>query len=351
MTRPITLLSLLGLAVLTVAAAAGCRDSSRTDVAPAPATLAGRVTVGGSSTLLPLSRMMAESFHVAHAAVEVSVAETGTGDGFRKLCAGEVDIVGASRPINAAESAACASRSLKFIELPVAFDSLSVVVNASNTAVSCLTTRELKILWAPAAEGTIARWSQVRAGLPDQPMSLFGPGKDSGTFDYFTLAINGAERSSRHDYAQSEDDANLVRGIASNTNALGYFGYAYYLANKDALKLVAIDSGHGCVLPSAESVADGTYQPLSRPVFIYATTVAAARPEVKAFARHYVSPDHATAVQQIGYVPLPAAALLSISRRLDRGVTGSIFGEHGSVLGVTAEAFADDDHVKNALVR
>ena len=206
-------------------------------------------------------------------------------------------------------------------------------------------------MWAPAAPGQVNRWNQIRSSFPDQPLTLFGPGTASGTFDYFTLAVVGTQSSSRMDYTKSEDDAVLVKGVADDPNALGYFGYAYYLANKDKLKLVSIDSGRGCVVPSADTVADGTYQPLSRPIFIYVNRKAAARPEVNAFTRFYIAPESARYVHDVGYVPLPPVTLLSVAKRLDKSTTGSIFGGRGSVLGVTAETFQDEDKIKSALVR
>jgi phosphate transport system substrate-binding protein len=283
--------------------------------------------------------------------VQVSAQSSGTGGGFRKFCAGEIDFTGASRPINAAESQACQANHIEFIELPIAFDSLSVVVSAKNTFVGCLKVDELRRVWEPAAEGKLTRWNQIRSDFPDQPLALFGPGKDSGTFDYFTLAVVGVESSSRSDYTKSEDDTVLVNGVAADPNALGYFGYAYYLANRDKLKVVAVDNGEGCVVPGPQTVADNSYQPLSRPMFVYVSRSAAARPEARAFARFCVDPDNAHFVRDVGYVPLPAVTLLAAARRLDKGVTGSIFGGRGSVLGVTVDTFQDEDRIQNALVQ
>jgi phosphate transport system substrate-binding protein len=214
-----------------------------------PPALAGSVTMDGSATVLPVSRKMADAFQQRHPGVKVAAQSSGTGGGFRKFCAGEVDVTGASRPINAAESQACLANHVEFIELPIAFDRLSVVVNAKNMFVGCLKVDELKRVWEPAADGKLTRWNQIRSEFPDRPLALFGPGKDSGTFDYFTLAVVGVESSSRSDYTKSEDDTVLVKGVAADPDALGYFGYAYYLANRDTLKLVAIDNGQGCVVP------------------------------------------------------------------------------------------------------
>jgi phosphate transport system substrate-binding protein len=210
---------------------------------------------------------------------------------------------------------------------------------------------ELKHLWEPRAERSVTRWNQVRSSFPAQPVALFGPGASSGTFDYFTLAIVGTESRSRKDYTASEDDEVLAKGVANDANAMAYFGYAYYQEHQDTLKLVAVDNGEGCVTPSAETVVDNTYQPLSRPIFIYVNKESAARPAVHALARSYVDPENAKYVQEVGYVPLPMATLLATGRRLDSGTTGSLFGERGSVLGLTAASFEDEDRIKSALVR
>jgi phosphate transport system substrate-binding protein len=281
----------------------------------------------------------------------VKVENSGTGGGFKKFCAGQIDMNGASRPITAHEMKECQANHVAFIELPFAFDSLSVVVNARNPFVECLTVGELKRMWEPGAEGTVTRWNQVRSTFPDQPLSLFGPGRESGTFDYFTLAIVGTESSSREDYTKSEDDAVLVNRVAADLNALGYFGYANYAANKATLKLVSIDNGSGCVGPSMETVAENRYQPLARPIFVYVSEAAARRPEARALARFYVAPENARFALDVGYLPLPTVTLLGVGRRLDKGLTGSAFNGRGSVIGVTADTFQDEDKVKNALVR
>jgi phosphate transport system substrate-binding protein len=274
---------LLGLVV--AGSLAACSDNKPSG------PLSGRVSMDGSATVLPLSQAMAQAFHDANPNVEFGNEFSGTGGGFKKFCAGQVDLIGASRPIKSAEGEQCKSHKIEYIEVPVAFDRLAVVVNPKNTFVDCLTVNELKAMWEPAAEGTVAQWRQIRASFPAQPLVLFGPGNDSGTFDYFTLAVVGTEASSRGDYAKSEDDRIIEHGVAGEPNALGYFGYAYYQENKDELKVVAVDNGHGCVAPSAQTVADGTYQPLSRPLFLYVSLTAAARAEVKAFTRFYLAPE------------------------------------------------------------
>jgi phosphate transport system substrate-binding protein len=302
---------LLGLAV--AGALSACSDNK-----PA-GSLSGRVTIDGSATVLPLSQAMAQAFHEANPAVEFGNEFSGTGGGFRKFCAGQVDLVGASRPIKSAESEQCKAQRIEYIEVPVAFDRLAVVVNPKNNFVDCLTVNELKSMWEPAAEGKTNQWKQIRASFPVQQLVLFGPGNDSGTFDYFTLAVVGTEASSRGDYNKSEDDRVIEHGVAGEPNALGYFGYAYYQANKDELKVVSVDSGHGCVTPSAQTVADGTYQPLSRPLFLYVNSAAAARPEVKAFTCFYLAPESTKYVTQVGYVPLPLTALTAQAARLEKG--------------------------------
>jgi phosphate transport system substrate-binding protein len=338
---------LLGLVV--AGALPACSDNK-----PA-GPLSGRVTIDGSATVLPLSQAMAQAFHESNPAVEFGNEFSGTGGGFRKFCAGQVDLIGASRPIKSAESEQCKTQRIEYIEVPIAFDRLAVVVNPKNTFVDCLTVNELNAMWEPAAEGKTSEWKQIRASFPAQPLVLFGPGNDSGTFDYFTLAIMGTETSSRSDYTKSEDDRVIEHGVAGEPNALGYFGYAYYQANKDELKVVAVDNGHGCILPSAQTVADGTYQPLSRPLFLYVNSAAAARPEVKAFTRFYLAPESTKYVTQVGYVPLPLTALAAQAARFEKGVTGSALGGHGSVTGVKLDAFDEEekerDRVRSALVR
>lgn len=314
-------------------------------------SISGSVSVDGSSTVLPVSTVMSNALKKAHPGVTVSVQASGTGGGFQKFCAGGVDIIGASRPINADEERACRTSKVEYIELPVAFDSLSLVVNRANSFASCLTVGELKHLWEPAAERTVTQWNQVRSSFPPHPVALFGPGKDSGTFDYFTLAIVGTQSSSRKDYTASEDDEVIAKGVADDPNAMGYFGFAYYREHQDTLKLVAVDNSKGCVPPSPETVADNTYQPLSRPIFIYVNRDSAERPAVHALARSYVDPENAKSVQEVGYVPLPTATLLATGRRLDSGMAGSIFGGQGSVLGLTAASFEDEDRIKSALVQ
>jgi phosphate transport system substrate-binding protein len=336
-----------------VGMAAACHRDKAPDETASGGAPSGRVVIDGSSTVMPLSKAMASAFREANPAVTVDVAESGTGGGFKKFCAGQTDIEDASRPINASESAQCKAQGVDYIELPVGFDSLSVVVNPKNTFVDCLTVKELKTMWEPAAEGNVKQWNKIRTTFPATPLTLYGPGRASGTFDYFALAIVGVESSSRNDYTSSEDDTVIERGVAGDPNALGYFGYAYYQANKDQLKLVAVDNGNGCVLPGVRTVADATYQPLTRPLFIYVKTAAAKRAEVAAFVRFYLTPDNAMYVSSIGYVPLSRAAMVAGTARFEKGVPGSVLGGHGSVLGIKLNAFddEDEDRIRNLLVQ
>lgn len=290
---------------------------------------AAEIAIDGSSTVFPISEAVAEEFMAANAGVNVTVGVSGTGGGFSRFCAGETAISNASRPIKDEEIAACEAAGIEYIELPVAYDALTIVVNAENDWAESLTIEELKTLWQPEAEGTITTWSQVRDGFPDQPINLYGPGTDSGTFDYFTEAIVGEAGASRADYTASEDDNVLVQGVVNDTNALGYFGFAYYEANTDTLKAVAIDGGDGPVAPTRENVENGTYQPLSRPLFIYVNAEAAQRPEIQQFVQFYLeNPD---LVAEVGYVPLPAEAYTLAQQKFDEGQTGTVFATQDTI--------------------
>ena len=302
---------------------------------PVEAALSGRVVVDGSSTVYPLSRIMAAEFRKANPAVDIALWISSTGGGLERFCAGETDITGASRPINETEVELCRTRRTEYIELPIAFDSIAVVVNPQNQFASCLKVGDLRRMWEPAAQAKVMSWNQIRANFPARPLRLFGPGRDSGTFDYFTLAVVGDEGRSRTDFTPSGDDEVLARGVAEDPEALAYFGYAYYLVNRDRLKLLAVDNGYGCVEPSPKTVADGDYQPLSRPVFIYVTASAAVRPEVKAFTRFYLAPENARLVIKVGNVPLPTLSLRTALSRLDKGLIGTAFGGSGSRIGLS----------------
>lgn len=281
------------------------------------------VKVDGSSTVFPITEAIAEEFHKTNTSTRVTVGISGTGGGFEKFCKGETDITNASRKIKDVEKEACKQQGIEFIELPVAFDALTVIVHPSNTWATSITVEELKKMWEPAAEGQITKWNQIRSSWPDAPLDLYGPGADSGTFDYFTEAINGKAAESRGDYTASEDDNVLVQGVTGDRNAIGYFGYAYFEANKDRLKAVAIDSGNGPVMPSATTVNNGTYKPLSRPLYIYVSTKSAERPGVKAFVEYYLA-NAKTYASEVAYVPLPDADYQKAQARFQNRQTGSI---------------------------
>ncbi|MGH4014512.1 MAG: PstS family phosphate ABC transporter substrate-binding protein [Pseudonocardiaceae bacterium] len=252
--------------------------------------LSGQVLIDGSSTVAPLSQAAAELYAEQEGEVNVTVATSGTGGGFEKFCAGETDISDASRSIDADERTACQRAGIEFVELQVANDALTVVVNPENNWANCLTVDQLKTMWAPQSEGRVTTWSQVNPAFPNEPLALFGPGTDSGTFDYFTDAVNGEEGASRTDYQSSEDDNVLVQGVQGARGATAYFGYTYYEENQGSLKAVQIDGGSGCVAPSAETVQDGSYTPLARPLFIYVNKSAYQdKPQVKGFVDFYAS--------------------------------------------------------------
>jgi phosphate transport system substrate-binding protein len=259
------------------------------------------VTIDGSSTVFPISEAMAEEFQIANRGVRVTVGISGTGGGFKKFCSGEIDISDASRPIKQSEVELCRENGIDPMEIPVAWDGLTVVRNPANDWATCMTVDELKRVWQPGS--SITRWSQVRSGWPEEEIKLYGPDTDSGTFDYFTKAIVGEEDASRDDYTASADDNVLVVGVAGDRGSLGYFGYAYYEESSDVLGAVAVDNGEGCVLPDRETIETGTYAPLSRPMFIYTKAQALAKPQVRAFLQFYL--DNATTlVSEVGYVPL-----------------------------------------------
>jgi phosphate transport system substrate-binding protein len=248
--------------------------------------LTGQIQADGSSTVFPVTEAVAEEFQIAEPGVQVTVGVSGTGGGFEKFCSGETDISNASREIKESEAQACEASGVEYIELSVAIDGLAVVVSPENDWVTCLTTAELNAIWKPGS--TVKKWNQVRPSFPDRPIKLYGPGTDSGTFDYFTETINGEDGASRTDFTASEDDNTLVTGVAGDAESLGYFGYAYYAENQSKLKVLEIDGGEGCVAPSDETVTAGTYAPLSRPLFVYVRVDSLQRPEVEAFVRFYL---------------------------------------------------------------
>jgi phosphate transport system substrate-binding protein len=303
-----------------------------------PAAAQPRVEIDGSSTVYPITEAMAEEFQKAErGAVHVTVGISGTGGGFKKFCRGETDIADASRPIKDSEAKQCKERNIQYIELPVALDALTVVINPKNTWVQHLSVEELNKVWVPAAQGKIANWNQVRAGFPDRPLRLFGPGTDSGTYDYFVEAIVGG-KSTRGDFTASEDDNVLVQGVASDVNALGFFGLAYYVENTNKLKAVPISwKGGKPVGPSLEAAKNGTYQPLSRPIFIYVSKAATdSKPHVRKFVEFYLDNKNAQAlVKEVGYVPLPAKAYDTALAKFKRRETGTVF--HGAEVGIGIE--------------
>ena len=296
------------------------------------------VKIDGSSTVFPIAEAVAEEFQIAkRGKVRVTVGIAGTGGGFKRFCRGETDISNASRPILKEEMEACRKAGVKYMELPVAFDALTVVVNPQNTWVKELTVADLKKIWEPSAQGRVTKWNQVRPEWPAQPLMLFGPGADSGTFDYFTEAVNGKAKASRGDYTASEDDNVLVQGVENNKNALGYFGFAYYIAHKDKMRAVPVLNPQGkAVGPSIEAVNNGTYQPLSRPLFIYVRDSAAQRPEVKEFIQFYLT-EGAALAKEVGYVPLPEQAYQLALEHFNARKMGTVFGGVPEV-GVTIDA-------------
>jgi phosphate transport system substrate-binding protein len=289
------------------------------------------VKIDGSSTVFPITEAVAEDFQKEkRGAVRVTVGISGTGGGFKKFCRGEIDIVDASRPILKNEMDACKAAGVQYVEMPVAFDALTVVVNPKNDWSKTITVSELKKIWEPGAQGKITRWSQVNPAWPDEPLKLYGAGADSGTFDYFTEAIVGKAKSSRGDFTASEDDNVLVQGVASDKSALGFFGFAYYVENQKKVKAVAVDGGNGPVLPSTKTVEDGTYQPLSRPIFIYVNIKSADKPEIRQFVEFYMK-NAPTLVKEVKFFPLPNQAYATNLEHLNKKKLGTVFGGKSEV--------------------
>jgi phosphate transport system substrate-binding protein len=322
-------LSMRPLVLICSLVAAAC-GGQQTEQSAAGGSQPGQViTVDGSSTVYPITEAVAEEFPKTHPGARITVGIAGTGGGFQKFCRDEIDIADASRPITAGEIEACSKTGIEFIELPVAYDGLAIVVNPKNNWASSITVAELKKLWEPPAQNKITRWNQVRAGWPDREIHLFGPGVDSGTFDYFTEAIVGKQDASRGDYTSSEDDNVIVQGVSGDENALGYFGLAYFEENQDKLKLVPVDdgddaNGKGPITPSAETVSNGTYRPLSRPIFIYPKVKSLDRPEVKSFVEFYLE-DGVPLVREVGYIPLKDSEYEMTRARLNSRKTGTMY--------------------------
>lgn len=285
------------------------------------------VRVDGSSTVFPITEAMSEEFQTKYRGqYRVTVGISGTGGGFKKFCRGETDIQNASRPISEGEMKACAQNKVEYIELAIAFDATAVVINKQNNWVDDISGEELKKIWSPDSQGKVMKWSEVRPGWPEQKMDLFGAGADSGTFDYFTEAIIGKAKSSRGDYTASEDDNTLVTGVSRNKSAIGYMPLAYAQENLDKIKIVKVNG----VLPSSDTVKEGSYSPLSRPVFIYVKKEALKKPEVHRFAHFYI--DNATLyISEVGYVPLPKSAYNKVKDQLTKQKTGTVFNGHAKV--------------------
>ena len=352
----VSLLIALALATAVVACGGGEDAPAATTSAPASATsgsqaspvsngegadlaeLEGDINVDGSSTVFPITEAMAEEFgYATDGNVRITVGVSGTGGGFSKFCAGETHISNASRPITQSEVDLCAEGGIDYIEIPVAIDGLSVMVNPANDFVECMTVDELHTIWRPEAEEVITKWNQVRPGWPDQNIGLYAPGVDSGTFDYFTETVNGESQASRADFLPSEDDNVLVTGIAGDRGALGYFGHAYYAENADRLKLVAIDGGNGCILPTDETINNGTYSPLSRPLFIYVSSEAIKEPQVNAFIEYYLDAANRAFITETGYIPFPDNVYALAVTKFRNGVTGAAFGGDARLSGTVEE--------------
>lgn len=295
-------LNLLALSSLLALAACSGDEAQQAGADGVPA-LSGTVSIDGSSTVYPVTEAIAEEFLNEAPQVRVTVGVSGTGGGFKKFAAGEIDINDASRPIKDSEAAEARAHGIDYLEIPVAYDGLSIVVNPQNTWVDHLTVAELQQIWQPGS--TVDSWDDIRPGWPAEPIRLYGPGTDSGTFDYFTEAVNGTAGMSRPDYTASEDDNVLVQGISGDQYSLGFFGYAYYTANQSRLKLVPVDGGDGPVLPDDTTIQDGSYKPLSRPIFIYLNKSGVAKPQVRRFVEFYleVAPQ---LVHEVGYIALPS---------------------------------------------
>jgi phosphate transport system substrate-binding protein len=283
------------------------------------------IKIDGSSTVFLVTDAVIEEFKKANKSIKTTLGISGTGGGFKKFCRNEIDVVNASRPISTKEMAACKEAGVEYIELPIGYDALTVVVNPKNTWLTSLSTKELKMMWEPAAQGKIRSWQQINPAFPDVRLKLYGAGSDSGTFEYFTAAINGKAGSSRGDYSPAEDDHETIDGVATNVNAIGYLGLAYFEENRQKLKGVAISlGGKNPIYPSAKSVMDGTYQPLSRPIMIYINAASLNKPEVKAFALYYLN-NASKLVKKVKYVELPANAYKLGLARINNAAKGTSF--------------------------
>jgi phosphate transport system substrate-binding protein len=328
--------------ILALGSAAACKRSEHH---------ARTVLVDGSSTVFPITEAVAEEYQKANPGQRVVVGVSGTGGGFKKFISGEIDIVNASRPVSSGEAKALSNAGIEFLELPIAYDGLAIVVHPKNAWANDISTGELKKLWQPEAQAAITRWNQIRSDWPDKEIHLYGAGVDSGTYDYFTQAIVGEEHSSRGDFTSSEDDNVLVQGIAGDELALGFFGLAYYEENSAKLKLLPVDdrqesTGAGAVAPSLETVMNGTYQPLSRPLFIYINKKSLSRPEVESFVHFYLK-NAGSLVKEVGYIPLQSSAYDFVKERVDHRMTGSLFGNKGSQVGVRIDKLLETNRISD----
>lgn len=309
-------------AALTIPGIASAQDATPAPYSPGTdlGALSGKITSDGSSTVFPIMEALAEEFGAQAGGVEITVDVSGTGGGFKRFCAGETDLSNASRAIKDEEIAACAEAGVNYYEFEIAYDGLSVVVNPENDWVNCLTVAQLNQIWMK--DSTVSKWSDVDPSWPAEDIELYGPGTDSGTYDYFTSEINGEEGVSRDDYTPSEDDNVLVEGVAGDKNALGFFGLAYYEQNADKLKLVEVDGGSGCVAPSNETVQDGTYVPLSRPLYLYVNAASVSRPEVQEFLRYSLAEVNVF-LEEVGYVDSPTQSYLDDQAKLEAAIAGT----------------------------
>ncbi|TAH25909.1 MAG: PstS family phosphate ABC transporter substrate-binding protein [Cytophagales bacterium] len=320
----------------------GSESSSATDENILDSTAnVGTIEIDGSSTVYPITEAVVEEFRVESPTVKVTIGVSGTGGGFKKFGRGEIAIANASRPIKPVEDSTCTAAGIEYIELPVAYDGLAIVVHKDNSWLNDITVKELKMIWEPSAQGKITKWNQVRKTWPNEEIHLLGAGTQSGTFDYFTEAIVGKAKACRGDYTASEDDNVLVQGVSTDKNAMAFFGIDYYEVNKDKLKLVPVNdendsNGKGAIAPSQESVKNGTYQPLSRPLFIYINKKFLAQSEMKSFAKFYI--DNAQKlVGEAGYIPFSSEAYTLIGQRLEKQTTGSVFLKLKTTVGVKME--------------
>ncbi len=320
--------------VFAVAVLSACNQAPSQETEKAPTAKTSTVTIDGSSTVYPITEAVAEEFQNSPKGVQVTVGISGTGGGFKKLVRSELDITNASRPIKDTEIQQAEEAGIGFVELPIAFDGLTVVVNPKNTWCESMSVAELKKLWAPEAKGNVMKWSDIRKGWPEKDIQLYGPGTDSGTFEYFTEAIVGKAKSCRPDYTASEDDNMLVQGVARDEYSLGYFGMAYYEENMDKLKAVPIDddnkaNGAGPISPSSETVADGTYAPLSRPLFLYISDKSYGRSEVADFVDFFLENGKALSAE-VGYVPLSDQLLDAVKQRWAARTKGTIYADEAN---------------------